>query len=110
MLLNPCPFVCFVGTAALWTSACLAADDASPEAVVRALVRANAEKDIHTMSRLMAHDADITSYTIGGRKYVGWSLLEQDLKEEFESAATIEIPIRELTLDEGRRGLVRNGD
>jgi hypothetical protein len=96
MLLNPCRFVCFVGMAALWTSACLAADDASPEAAVRALVRANAEKDIHTMSRLMAHDADITSYTIGGRKYVGWSLLEQDLKEEFESAATIEIPIREL--------------
>jgi hypothetical protein len=96
MLMNPCPFVCFVGTAALWTSACLAADDAGAEAAVRALVRANAEKDFQTMSRLMAHDADITSYTIGGRKYVGWSHLEQDLKEEFDSAAAIEIPIREL--------------
>jgi hypothetical protein len=96
MMLNPCPFVCFIGTAALWTSACLAADDASPEAAVRALVRANVEKDLHTMSRLMAHDADITSYTIGGRKYVGWSQLERDLTEEFESAVTIEIPIREL--------------
>jgi hypothetical protein len=96
MLLNPWPFVCFLGAGALWTSACLAADDTSAEAAVRALVRANAEKDIQAMSRLMAHDADITSYTIGGRKYVGWSHLEQDLKEEFDSAATIEIPIREL--------------
>ena len=38
----------------------------SAEATVRALVRANAEKDMETMSRLIAHDADITSYTIGG--------------------------------------------
>ena len=48
------------------------------------------------MSRMMAHDGDITSYTIGGRKYIGWSRLEQDLQEEFNSAATIEIPIRDL--------------
>jgi hypothetical protein len=73
-----------------------AADDQSAEATVRALVRANAEKDIATMSRLIAHDADITSYTIGGRKYVGWGDLERDMEEEFKSAATIEIPIREL--------------
>jgi hypothetical protein len=73
-----------------------AADEQSPEATVRALVRANAEKDMETMSRLMAHDADITSYTIGGRKYVGWGDLERDMEEEFKSAATIEIPIREL--------------
>jgi hypothetical protein len=73
-----------------------AADDQSAEATVRALVRANAEKDIETMSRLIAHDADITSYTIGGRKYVGWGDLERDMEEEFKSAATIEIPIREL--------------
>ena len=59
-------------------------------------MRANAEKDMETMSRLMAHDADITSYTIGGRKYVGWGDLERDMEEEFKSAATIEIPIREL--------------
>jgi hypothetical protein len=63
---------------------------------VRALVRANTEKDIHALSKLMAHDADITSYTIGGRKYVGWPDLERDMREEFHAAATIEIPIREL--------------
>jgi hypothetical protein len=75
-----------------------AADDQSAEATVRALVRANAEKDMETMSRLMAHDADITSYTIGGRKYVGWADLERDMLEEFSSAAVIEIPVRELTV------------
>src|SRR5262245_22322395 len=48
-----------------------AADSTDPETAIRTLVRANAEKDIATLSRLMAHDADITSYTIGGRKYVG---------------------------------------
>ena len=73
-----------------------AAEDQSAEATVRALVRANAEKDMETMSRLMAHDVDITSYTIGGRKYVGWGDLERDMQEEFQSAAIIEIPIREL--------------
>jgi hypothetical protein len=90
--------VCFLCVTTLAASACvtLASDDQGAEAAVRALVRANAEKDMVTMSRMMAHDADITSYTIGGRKYVGWSRLEQDLQEEFDSAATIEIPIREL--------------
>jgi len=73
-----------------------AADDQSAEATVRALVRANAQKDMETMSRLIAHDADITSYTIGGRKYVGWVDLERDMEEEFRSAEIIEIPIREL--------------
>lgn len=89
-------FLCLM--TALMASACvsLAADDQGAEAAVRALVRANAEKDIQTLSRLMAHDADITSYTIGGRKYVGWPDFERDMQEEFHSATTIEIPIREL--------------
>jgi hypothetical protein len=37
------------------------ADNTGLEAAVRALVRANAEKDLPARSRLMAHDADITS-------------------------------------------------
>jgi ketosteroid isomerase-like protein len=83
---------------ALAAPACvsLASDDQSAEAAVRTLIRANAEKDIATLSRMMAHDADITSYTIGGRKYVGWPDFERDMQEEFQSAHTIEIPIREL--------------
>src|SRR5512140_958303 len=75
---------------------CLAHDSAGPEAVIRALVRANAELDMPTISRLMAHDADITSYTIGGRKYVGWPEFEHDMQEEFSSVAKLEIPITEL--------------
>ncbi len=72
------------------------ADDTGLETTVRALVRANAEKDLPAMSRLMAHDADITSYTIGGRKYVGWPDLERDIKEEFAKVAALDLPISEL--------------
>ncbi len=72
------------------------ADNAGLESTVRALVRANAEKDLPAMSKLMAHDADIISYTIGGRKYVGWPNLERDIKEEFEKVAALDLPISEL--------------
>lgn len=97
MLLNR-SLVCFLLVTAVAASACvsLASDDQDAEAAVRALIRANAEKDIGTLSKMMAHDADITSYTIGGRKYVGWPDFEHDMQEEFQSAHTIEIPIREL--------------
>ena len=97
MLLNR-SLVCFLLVTAVAASACvsLASDDQDAEAAVRALIRANAEKDIRTLSKMMAHDADITSYTIGGRKYVGWPDFEHDMQEEFQSAHTIEIPIREL--------------
>ena len=83
---------------AWWAPAAMsiAADDTGLETTVRALVRANAEKDLPTMSRLMAHDADITSYTIGGRKYVGWPDLERDIKEEFAKVAALDLPISEL--------------
>ncbi|MCG3776043.1 MAG: hypothetical protein JW395_2892 [Nitrospira sp.] len=73
-----------------------AADNTELETTVRALVRANAEKDLPTMSKLMAHDADIISYSIGGRKYVGWPNLERDIKEEFEKVAALDLPISEL--------------
>jgi ketosteroid isomerase-like protein len=70
----------------------------SPETVIRALVHANAEKDMPTLSRLMAHDADITSYSIGGRKYVGWPEFEREMQEEFVNAQKLEIPITELNV------------
>lgn len=83
---------------ACWVPAAMSgtADDTGLETTVRALVRANAEKDLPAMSRLMAHDADITSYTIGGRKYVGWPDLERDIKEEFAKVAALDLPISEL--------------
>jgi hypothetical protein len=84
--------------AACWAPAAMSgtADNTGLETTVRALVRANAEKDLPAMSKLMAHDADITSYTIGGRKYVGWPDLERDIKEEFAKVAALDLPISEL--------------
>jgi ketosteroid isomerase-like protein len=79
-----------------WISTSDAADDNGAEAAVRAMVQANAEKDMATLSRLMAHDADIISYSIGGRKYIGWPDIEREMLEEFASAAKLELPIREL--------------
>jgi ketosteroid isomerase-like protein len=71
-------------------------DNTELEATVRALVRANSEKDLPAMSKLMAHDADIVSYSIGGRKYVGWPNLERDIKEEFAKVSALDLPISEL--------------
>lgn len=71
-------------------------DPSDPETAIRQMVRANAEKDLPTLSRLMAHDADIVSYSVGGRKYVGWPGFEQEMREEFINAQKIEIPINEL--------------
>jgi hypothetical protein len=74
----------------------LADESTGPETVIRALVRANAEMDMPTLSRFMAHDADIISYSIGGRKYVGWPEFEHDMQEEFSSVVKLELPIHEL--------------
>lgn len=73
-----------------------AGDPLDPETAIRQLVRANAEKDLPTLSRLMAHDADIISYTVGGRKYVGWPEFEREMREEFANTQKIETPITEL--------------
>jgi SnoaL-like domain len=82
LLLTPVPGFTNVGT--------------GPEAVIRALVEANAALDLDGMSRLMAHDDDATGYTIGGRKYVGWPELERAMRDEFASVAKLEIPITGL--------------
>ena len=73
-----------------------AAEPSDPETAIRLMIRANAEKDLPALSRLMAHDADIVSYTVGGRKYVGWPDFEREMREEFVNAQKIEIPITEL--------------
>jgi ketosteroid isomerase-like protein len=82
--------------ATCWIAPAYAAEPKTPEDVLRLLVRANAEKDIATLSRYMAHDADVVGYTIGGRKYVGWPTFEREMKEEFEAVTRLEIPIAEL--------------
>ncbi len=73
-----------------------ASDD--PESAIRRMVRANAEKDLPTLSRLMAHDADIISYAVAGRKYIGWTELEEGMREEFINSQKLEIPIHDLTV------------
>ncbi len=73
-----------------------ASEPTDPESAIRRLVRANAEKDLPTLSHMMGHDADIISYGVAGRKYVGWPELEQGMKEEFLNAQKLEIPIKEL--------------
>lgn len=80
----------------------------TPRQVIEEVVRANAALDYEGMARFMAKDDDIISYTIGGRKYVGWKELEQDLKEEFKVLEKVDIPILELkvTVYEGK-GLAR---
>src|SRR4029077_138180 len=74
--------VCWVPAAMSGT-----AENVELESPVRALARANSKKELPTMSKLRAHDADIPSYSIGGRKYVGWPDLERDIKEEFANVA-----------------------
>lgn len=74
------------------------ADPNTPEAIIRLIVRANAEKDMTTFSKYMAHDTDVVGYTIGGRKYVGWPAVEQAMHEEFDSVTKLEIPISELNV------------
>ena len=80
------------------TASAIASEPSDPESAIRRMVRANAEKDLPTLSRMMAHDADIISYAVAGRKYVGWPELEQGIREEFVNAKKLEIPIRELTV------------
>ncbi len=86
--------VVFLGTPAIaWAS-----DALDPESAIRRMIQANADKDLETLSRLMAHDSDIISYAVAGRKYIGWAELEQGMRDEFVNAKKLEIPIKELTV------------
>jgi len=78
------------------TSIVSANEPLDPEATLRTLMRANAERDLDTMSKYMSHDVDAIGYTIDGRKYMGWPDLAADMRSEFESVAKLEIPINNL--------------
>ncbi|UVT17752.1 MAG: nuclear transport factor 2 family protein [Nitrospira sp.] len=93
-LFASCVLTLFISASAIAT----ASEPADPESAIRRMVRANAEKDLPTLSRLMAHDGDIISYGVAGRKYIGWTELEEGMREEFLNAQKLEIPIRELTV------------
>lgn len=79
-----------------FATAVIAEEPSDPESAIRRMIRANAEKDLATLSQMMAHDADIISYAVAGRKYIGWEELERGLRDEFINAQKLEIPIREL--------------
>jgi hypothetical protein len=72
------------------------AESSSPELVLRAIVQANAEKDLATMERHFSHDPHLLGYGIGGTKYVGWDELARDIRSEFKSTNRLEIPILDL--------------
>lgn len=87
-----CVLILFISVSAT----AIASEPSDAESAIRRMVRANAEKDLPTLSRLMAHDADIISYAVAGRKYVGWTELEEGMREEFVNSQKLEIPINEL--------------
>ncbi len=84
------------------TTVAMASEPMDPESAIREMIRANADKDLPTLSRMMAHDVDIISYAIAGRKYIGWAELEQGLREEFSNAQKLEIPIKRELLSYAR--------
>ncbi len=75
-----------------------AADARDPESVLRAIVKANAEKDLTTMSQYMSHDVDTIGYSIGGKKFVGWQAFADEISSEFAAVTKLELPISDLRL------------
>jgi hypothetical protein len=73
-----------------------AGKELSPEAVIRMLVQANADKDLAAMAKHMSHDVDAIGYSIGGRKYVGWEPFADEMRSEFKSVVKLELPILDL--------------
>jgi hypothetical protein len=98
-----CPSPRLVKTAA-WLALSLAAawshpgwaEPLGPEQVLRAIVRANAERDFAGMARFMARDEDAVNYSIAGSKFVGWTAVARALVEEFQTVSRLEMPIHEL--------------
>jgi hypothetical protein len=89
-------FILFPLLSILYASLACAGEPLNPEATLRMLVQANAERDLATMSKYMSHDTDAIGYTIDGRKYVGWPEFETDMRSEFDSVVKLEIPITNL--------------
>ena len=67
-----------------------------PEAVIRLLVEANANKDLATMKQYMGGDPHAVGYTIGGRKFVGWKDFARVMEMEFQTVERLIIPITDL--------------
>ena len=83
-------------TLALAAPSSSVAQTLGPDEVIRAIVRANADRDLPGMARFMAKDADAVNYSIAGSKFVGWAAVERALTEEFQTVSRLEMPILEL--------------
>ena len=68
----------------------------TPESVLRAVIRANSQKDLATLEKQMAKDPDLVVYTIGGRKYVGWNAVARAMQEEFDAADSLDVTITDI--------------
>ena len=68
----------------------------TPESVLRAVIRANSEKDLTTLEKHMAKDPDLVVYTVGGRKYVGWNDVAKAMQEEFDMAVRLDVTIADI--------------
>ncbi|MEK6803043.1 MAG: nuclear transport factor 2 family protein [Nitrospirota bacterium] len=88
-------FICCLSSG-LVGSLAAAKEPLDPEATLRLIVQANADRDLPTMAKYMSHDADAVGYTIDGHKYVGWTALAADMHTEFTSVAKLELPITYL--------------
>ena len=86
----------FLALAVVAAGGSAAAEPLGPEQVIRAIVRANADRDHAGMARHMAKDPDAVTYSIAGSKFVGWAAVEKALAEEFQTVARLEMPIHEL--------------
>ena len=106
---GPCVWVLSAIVMLASVSSGRAADDQSAEATVRALVRANAEKDMETMSRLMAHDADITSYTIGEENTSAGATLKGTWRRSSNQRPPSKSHPGTQSVDERRSSLVCHG-
>jgi hypothetical protein len=73
-----------------------AGEELGPEATLHLIVKANAARDLGTLSRYMSHDLDAVGYTVDGHKYVGWPLLEAEMRAEFTAVRKLELPITYL--------------
>ena len=66
------------------------------ETAVRMLFQANEERSLRALEPLVSKDADMVAYSIGARKFVGWSQLAREMQHEFDVTTRIQIPIKDL--------------
>ena len=75
-----------------------AEEPAGPEAMLRLIVKANADRDLATLSKYMSHDVDAIGYAMDGHKYVGWPAHETEMRTEFGAVHKLELPITYLQI------------